>query len=447
LGAVLEPTVVNFVGFHNPNAGAFFFFEIVSSTLHSAVTIQRGDLLFGHFTMAENDRLVSVQDGGLTIELIAWDPDKQFYNFYELRDGAWIYQGDSKDILDDVELLHRQRSASVPPFGERLRCSGCHVNGGFLQKELTSPHNDWFVHDRQLPLGRLMPDAFLKEKLLEVVDAGELSVVVAASAQRLADSPGYRSVLAARSMQVRLRPLFCPMEVNIESDVQPVDERKPTLSLPAAFFVDPRLATAVISIERRHYDVALQALGSSLPETPGDRADADHGWLTPVKAHSDIAAIDALIEQGIVDKEFVADVLAVDFTNPAFSRTRCGLLKLVPNNSGPGFVERFQSALRGASEPGAVELLKNLSDPLRNAAFHEKQALAFLTSCRQRAADPNAVLDWLRLLAQRRVEIETSEISSNPRGRIIEEGRIVFPSTQPQAVSGRLSLTQACQVK
>jgi hypothetical protein len=84
---------------------------------------------------------------------------------------------------------------------------------------------------------------------------------------------------------------------------------------------------------------------------------------------------------------------------------------------------------------------------LRNAAFHEKQALAFLTSCRQRAADPNAVLDWLRLLAQRRVEIETSEISSNPRGRIIEEGRIVFPSTQPQAVSGRLSLTQACQVK
>jgi hypothetical protein len=38
--------------------------------------------------MADNDQLVSLQDGGLTVELIAWDPDKQFYNFYELRDGG-----------------------------------------------------------------------------------------------------------------------------------------------------------------------------------------------------------------------------------------------------------------------------------------------------------------------------------------------------------------------
>jgi hypothetical protein len=450
LGARMEPTVVNFVGFHNPDAGAFFFFEIVSNAPPSAITIQRGDMLFGHFTMADNDQLVSLQDGGLTVELIAWDPDKQCYNFYELRDGGWVYQGDSKDILDDVELLHRQRSASAPAFGERLRCSGCHVNGGFLQKELTSPHNDWFVQDRQLPLHRLRPDAFVNEKLMDAVDAGELSVLVTASAQRLADSPGYRKVMAPRSMQVRLRPLFCPMEVNIESDAQPFDDRKPTLSLPAAFFVDPRLATAVISIERRDYDAALQRLGSSLPEPPGQpadgpRIDADHGWLTPVKGHSDIVAIDALIEQGVVDKEFVADVLAVDFTNPAFSTKRCDLLKLVPDNSGPGFVGRFQSALRGASEPGAVELLNNLSDPARNAAFHETQARAFLTSCQQRAADPDVVLDWVRLLAQRRVEIDTSEISTNPQGRIIEDGRIVFPTTQPQ--SGPLALTPACQVQ
>jgi hypothetical protein len=443
-GARMEPTMVNFIGFHNADMAEFFFIEIVSSAPPS-ITIQRGDLLFGHFTTADNDQLISVQDGGLTVELIAWDPDKQFYNFYELRDGNWIYQGDSEDILDDVQLLHRQRSASAPPFGGRLRCSGCHVNGGFRQKELTSPHNDWFVQDRHLPLGRLRPaDAFVKEKLTDVVDAGELSKLVTASAQRLADSPGYRRVLVTRSMQERLRPLFCPMELNIESDAQPFDDRRPTLSLTAAFFVDPRLATAVISIERPHYDAALQRLGSSLPRTPG-RADADHGWLTPVKAHSDIVAINALIEQGIVDKEFAADVLAVDFTNPVFSRIRCGLLKLVPDNAGPGFVGRFQSALRGAREPGAAELLNNLSDPARDSAFHERQALTFLTSCQQRAADPNAVLDWLRLLAQRRVEVSTSEISRNPHGHILENpGRVVFPLAQPQA---RLALTPACQVQ
>jgi hypothetical protein len=446
LGARMEPTMVNFVGFHNPDPGAFFIFEIVSSATPSTLTIQRGDLLFGHFTTANNGELISNQRG-LTVELIAWDPDKQFYNFYELRGGNWFYRGDSNSILDDVRLLHRQRNAGASPFGTQLRCSGCHVNGGLLQKELSAPHNDWFLQDRQLPLGPNRPDAFVRGKLAQLVDAGELSKLVIASARRLADSPGYQRVLAARSMQERMRPLFCPMEVNIESDSSPFDERRPVVQVPAAFFVDPRLATAAVSVDRRHYDAALQNLGSRLPEAAG-RVDADHAWLTPVKAQSDVVAIDVLIEQGVVDKELVMAVLAVDFTNPAFSSTRCGLLKLVPDRGGPDFVARLQSALRGSSLPGATELLNNLSDPTRNAALHEKQARAFLASCQERAADPNVVQDWFRLLAQRRVEVGASELSHNPRGHILEDpDRIVFPSTQQQAVAGRLALTPACEVK
>lgn len=448
----MEPTMVNFVGSHNPDRGAFFIFEIVSSdgVPPSTLTIQRGDLLFGHFAFATNDGGLPSNQEGLVIELIAWDPDKQFYNFYELDvdEGGWFYRGDSKDILDDVQLLHRKRNASASPFGPGLRCSGCHINGGLLQKELAPPHNDWFVQDRQLPLGSLKPDSFVKGKLADMRDAGVLSEQVTASARRLADSPLYRKVLAARSMQERLRPLFCPMELNIESDSQPFDDRKPALRIPSAFFVDPRLATADISVQRQDYDAALQKLRSRLPKTPGGRVDADHGWLTPVKAQSDIVAVDALIEQGIVDKEFAVDVLAVDLTNPVFSQTRCGLLKLVPDEGGSDFVARFQDALRGVSVPGATELLGNLSDPTRNAAFHNKQALAFLASCQHQAADSGAVLDWVRLLAQRRVEISASEISRNPRGHILEDpGRIIFPATQPPAVAGRLVLTPACQVQ
>jgi hypothetical protein len=72
--------------------------------------------------------------------------------------------------------------------------------------------------------------------------------------------------------------------------------------------------------------------------------------------------------------------------------------------------------------------------------------------CQQRAADPGAVLDWYRLLAQRRVEVSASEISQNPNGHILEDeprdaGRIVFPSSQPRAVAGNLELTLACQVQ
>jgi len=44
-GARMEPTMVNFVGFHNPDAGAFFIFEIVSSdsAAPSNLAILRGD--------------------------------------------------------------------------------------------------------------------------------------------------------------------------------------------------------------------------------------------------------------------------------------------------------------------------------------------------------------------------------------------------------------------
>ena len=278
MGAHMEPTMVNFVGFHNPDPGAFFIFEIASSAgiPSSTLKIKRGDLFFGHFTTATNSGQLVSNEQGLTIELIAWDQNKQFYNFYELVSGDWFYRGDSKDILDDVQLLYRQRSASANPFGARLRCSGCHINGGLLQKELTPPHNDWFLQDRHLPTGSLRPDAFVGGKLADMVDAGELSKQVVASAQRLAASTGYRRVLAARGMQERLRPLFCPMELNIESDSQPFDDRKPTLQIPSAFFVDPRLGMATISAKREHYDAALQKVSSHLPENAG-RTDADHG--------------------------------------------------------------------------------------------------------------------------------------------------------------------------
>jgi hypothetical protein len=256
-------------------------------------------------------------------------------------------------------LLHRQRKPSERPFGARLRCSGCHVNGGLLQKELAAPHNDWFLTSRKLPLGTLKPDAAVRAILADLVDAGELSKLVSTSAKRLADSAGYRKVLAARSMQERLRPLFCSVEVNIESDVEPLDDRKPALAIPSGFFVDPRLGTANISVQRQHYDAALKRLHARPPET-----------------------------------------------------------------------------------------LSNLTSPQRDAAFHRTQALAFLDYCKRRASDPAAVLDWSRLLAQRRVEVGASESSQNPRGHILEDpGRIVFPSTQPAAVAGRLMMTQTCQVQ
>src|SRR5262245_30161166 len=58
-GARLETTMVNFLSFHNPNPGAFFLFEIVSGQLAGLnLSIERGDLLFGHFLTSSRSRLV-----------------------------------------------------------------------------------------------------------------------------------------------------------------------------------------------------------------------------------------------------------------------------------------------------------------------------------------------------------------------------------------------------
>ena len=448
-GVRLEPTMVNFTGFHNP--GAFFIFEIASRE-GGPFPIARGDMVFGHFTTVTRDnRLVSVKGRGLVIELIAWDPAKQFYNFYELNGGKWVYRGDSKSILDDIQLLHRKRAASADIFGDRLRCSGCHVNGGLVQKELAPPHNDWFVRERPLLLDKLKPDAFVQSRLDELVDAKELRALVAASPRRLADSPGYRKVLAEadRSMQERLRPLFCPVEINIESDASPFDDKKPTVRVPSAFFVDPRLATEEVSVRRQDYEAALAKLKSSLPATTPKRTDADHGWLTPAKANSDIVAVDALIEQGVISADFATAVLTVDFPNPVFSPTRCSLLKLVPDKDGADFVARFQDNLRAANAPGAQELLDHLREP----AAHKARALAFVQTCRDKAQEPAAVLAWTSLLAQRRAEVSASEISQNVQGHILEDDddpdqtRVVFPLTQPPAKAGSLKLTTTCDVQ
>jgi hypothetical protein len=249
-------------------------------------------------------------------------------------------------------------------------------------------------------------------------------------------------------MQEQLRPLFCPMEVNIESDRDPFDEQKLAVQIPAGFFVDPRLGASSIAIPRQHYEQALQKLQSHMPRLP-DRADADHAWLAPVKANSDMVIIEALVEMGVVDKEFVTDVLAVDFTNPLFSASRCGLLTLVPVEGGPDFLPRFQAALKTSAAPPAKQLLENLTDSKRDAPFHRHQVRGYLEACQERASKPEAALEWFGVLVQRRAEIDQLELAQHQQGRnrILESpGRVVFPVVAA-APAGRLDLTPACEVR
>ncbi|STY30416.1 rod shape-determining protein MreB [Legionella wadsworthii] len=454
----LKTTMVANRGFHNPNQGSFSLFEMVFGefkTLDNQLSINPGDVFFGHFTSINTEGdLIADQNkelNSLMIEALAWDHRKEVFNFYELRGtgsgSQWFYRGDSHDIVADNELLHRQKDPNNPKFGSRLRCSGCHGAGGPIMKELDTPHNDWWEPNRGLDFGGRKPNLALKEIMQNLVSSEALAKNVLIGVKKLEPSKALHQI-QTHSFQELIRPLFCPVELNLMSDVFPNDLVQSEISIPAEFFVDSRFLKAeekqTISISRTFYQMALNNVGSYFPETALN--DADHAWLTPVKAKSDQIAIDNLIQRRLIDKKFVFDVLDVDSTNPIFSYERCALLRFVPNTITSDWKASFMKNLAQSQDSAAKKLLKNLNSPQQDAEFYRQKTRNFLHHCQVRAQTDEYVLKLYQLLMQRRAEVRTSEISKNPLGQILEPGfRIIFPESMGMPPSEPLKLDTNCE--
>jgi hypothetical protein len=455
-GLKIETTMVANRGFHNPTLGSFSFFEIVSGKIHSTI-IQPGDFFFGHFTTVDqNDELTADQgpttEPRLMIEAFAWDVEKEVFNFYELigdgNDNHWFYRGDSADIYTDITLLHRQPDPTHPQFGNRLRCSGCHGAGGPIMKEIHAPHNDWWEPQRKLDFGGRKLNVSIREIVENLVPPDRLAQSVLLGIKRLENSKS-TSGLNKRSLQEKLRPLFCPVEVNFMSDLNPNENANNMIAIPNEFFINKKLLNntdQTILITRKAYHQALSKAGSHFPETT--LSDADHAWLTPVKASSDQSAINHLIHSGLIDEKFANDVLSVDMTNPVFSSARCHLLTFVPNQWTDDWQHVFAQHLKSANNPRANELLQHLTNPAHTPAYHQQRAMALLMNCRDKLKNENNVDKLVTLLAQRRAEIKASEISKNRRGQILEPGfRVIFPETTLKPIPEKWMLTDTCEVE
>lgn len=418
-------------GRNNTRLGSFSFFEQVLGRYGDAV-LEPGDVFFGHFTWARNGVVnldQSPRPGKLLIEAIAWDPAKGYYNFYELigtrTSGQWFYRGDSRDAVLDNRYLHRAPPANRPKFGTRMRCSACHTSGGPIMKEIAPPHNDWWAAGRALPLAPNRPAPQVQRRLEQLVLAADFAESVRRGQDKLEQSTAWQQILSTRSLQEQLRPLFCTVEINLESAPEPSEACTNSLVTPAGFWTHPLLAAQDLTLSCRDYGNSLNRRGFRFPET--QNRDADHPWLTPVKSRSDLSAVVSLVERGVVDEEFVADVLAVDFEQPVFSAERCNLLQFVPTGSG-NMVEQLRATLRQRSEPGAQQLYQNLTDPERTARFHRARAAAYLAQTDARLSRPVGVETALDQLVAVRQAVFASEISKNPRGQILEPGfRVIFP--------------------
>ncbi|KTC82798.1 hypothetical protein [Legionella cincinnatiensis] len=459
-GLKIETTMVANRGFHNPSQGSFSLFEMALGELKIMdhhLSINAGDFFFGHFTaVSPAGDLVADQNpekNVLMIEAFAWDPKKEVFNFYELRgdgtQGQWFYRGDSEDIFADNELLHRQPDPKHPQFGTRLRCSGCHGAGGPIMKELDKPHNDWWEPKRKLDFGGRKPDAALQDILETLVAPDQLSKSVLLGVNKLNYNEKFYRKKVSLSLQELLRPLFCPVELNLMSDIYPNDEFHSEVSIPMEFFIDSRFLpdqkNQAIIISRAFYEEALNVLGSHFPETY--LQDADHAWLTPVKARSDKLAVDNLINNRVIDTKFMLDVLDIDRENPVFSPTRCSLLRLLPATPTLNWHDVFIKNLSKSKEWAAKKLLKNRTSPEQDIEFYQQKARKFLQNCQEKLKNSKNVEKMYRLLVQRRIEVSTSEISLNPLGQILEPGfRVIFPENERILASRTLKLTSACDV-
>jgi hypothetical protein len=428
---------------------------MVFETYEGPPDVVPDELFIGYFLAPRADKTLAVRLG--FIELIAWDRTKQVYNFWEVIGSQWFYRGDSHDVLADVAQLNIGARNPHFPTPPRLRCSGCHTLGAPIMKELEPPYNDWWTTDRRLQLApfilqpgtNAMEPAHVAGSLFrEAVDASDLSQQVQRGIDRLVAARA-QARESGPTVKQQLRSLFGTMEVNLVSDSGPFgDPARTAVEIPQDFFVDARLVgdRQPVQVRMALYREALQQVGSRFApdETPG-LLESHHAFVVPARSYIDNRVIDTLITQGVLDNELVADVLAIDFTTPVYSRARASLIAYAPEQARDATDLRTQlvAALQQAPEQdqAARQLLANLTDPARTAEAHRQAARAYLDACTRAASEFDTIVDWLTLASQRRRELEVAETARHPDGNIKEAGfRVIFPVDRLHPTPGALRL-------
>ena len=175
------------------------------------------------------------------------------------------------------------------------------------------------------------------------------------------------------------------------------------------------------------YLQTLSNLGARFPGT--GNLDGQFAWHAPVKAYSNHLAVLNLIKQKILTREFSADVLAIDYQNPLFSKKRCALLHYVPNRFSKDWLRIFTKNLKSSNNATAKELYRNIVDPDKNVSFHRNNAATYLMKLQSAIQTPKGMHQAIVHLQKLRYSVYKDEISQNPRGQIFEPGfRVIFPT-------------------
>jgi hypothetical protein len=282
---------------------------------------------------------------GGSVEVIGKDKTSGVFNYYETDGrGGWTFFGNSFDFIGNgyncgPNGLCISKNSEKTSQASGKSCASCHVGGGLNMKELDTPWVHWTGGS---PEGAAEA-AEAQKRLLGSLGGGatlELSVV-----RPSMDPYSDKRVefLATKGVEELLRPLFCTLDLNLDSSFP-----------PQANLVTDRLlvlGSDIADVNSLHGNKGpsvggfdMQPLYDELKEEKkqriqdGGRAVTSKGkavsdtaiaYTYPERSHLDMAHVLALKRAKLVDAEFISDVLHVDFTRPIFSGQRCSLLGAV----------------------------------------------------------------------------------------------------------------------
>ncbi len=312
------------------------------------------------------------------VEIIALDETEGVFNYYETDGSELNFFGSSKDMLK-----------GTGEGGDR-RCAGCHAAGGLVMKELDTPWLHWEGH-----MDTPGAEALIKKhkNLGSQTSGAELEGLVK-SANEKWNKTRIATLKAAGKVDELLKPLFCSTEFNLdngsdfESPVKGGPGGDELSQIPFDVLLDPQLKSfGSISVDFADYDAAIKANGQKLNGITG-AVDTVFDYVFPERAHIDNDYIDQLVAAGIINADFVKDVLMVDFTRPVFSDDRCALVAFAPTLTSAnlkatkirdGFIASLTAESPTATSPAGV-LLKNLKAKT-DAAKHDTAVDAFVAAC------------------------------------------------------------------
>jgi hypothetical protein len=248
--------------------------------------------------------------------------------------------------------------------------------------------------------------------------------------------------LKKKGAKAVLKPLFCTVEINLHngsSSTTPVDNSAGQFGdlsrIPTDFMVDTGSMGffSSPSIKPEDYRAQVAANGQKMAGSGGTQLrdkdgkaalDTVFDFAFPKRAIIDSEYVNELKTAGIIDEDFIKDVLVVDFTRPIFSTDRCALLDsvpdleekdLTPDKIRDGLAAKLREKSPAATTP-AGQLLANLGNKT-DAEAHNQKMQAFFTAC---AARPQK--DFL---------IDAMKVNSLLRNKARELAVMEFPETLP----------------